>query len=70
MWRIVDGVGYWPTQPRERLELGRKSGRSLRTFGVDVMPLLFYLPIILWMGMLGVTHDEFCVPAKVKAKKR
>lgn len=33
------------------------------------MPMLFYLPIILWMGMWGVAQDEFCAPIKAKAEK-
>lgn len=31
------------------------------------MPMLFYLPIILWMGMFEVVQDELCTPVKVKA---
>jgi len=31
------------------------------------MPLLFYFPFIVWMGMLEVAHDEMRVPVKVSA---
>ena len=31
------------------------------------MPLLFYLPIIIWMGLFEVAQDEMRVPVKVKA---
>jgi len=31
------------------------------------MPLLFYLPLIVWMGLFQVAQDEMRVPAKVKA---
>jgi hypothetical protein len=31
------------------------------------MPLLFYFPFIIWMGMLEIAHDEMRVPIKVKA---
>ena len=31
------------------------------------MPLLFYLPLIIWMGLFEVTQDEMRVPVKVKA---
>jgi hypothetical protein len=30
------------------------------------MPLLFYFPFIVWMGMLEIAHDELRVPVKVK----
>jgi hypothetical protein len=30
------------------------------------MPLLFYLPLIIWMGLFKVAQDEM-VPLKVKA---
>ncbi len=32
------------------------------------MPLLFYFPLIVWMGMLGAMQDEMRVPATVKAR--
>jgi len=31
------------------------------------MPLLFYLPLIIWMGLFEVAQDEMPVPVKVKA---
>ena len=31
------------------------------------MPLLFYFPFIIWMGMLEIAHDEMRVPIKAKA---
>ena len=31
------------------------------------MPLLFYFPFIVWMGMLEIAQDEMRVPLKVKA---
>jgi hypothetical protein len=33
------------------------------------MPLLFYFPLIVWMGMLGALQDEMRVPATVKARR-
>ena len=30
------------------------------------MPLLFYLPLIIWMGLFEVAQDEMRVPVKVK----
>lgn len=33
------------------------------------MPMLFYLPMILWMGMFDVVQNELRAPVKVKAKK-
>jgi hypothetical protein len=31
------------------------------------MPLLFYLPLIIWMGLFEVAQDEMRVPVKVEA---
>ena len=33
------------------------------------MPLLFYFPLIVWMGMLEIMQDEMRVPAKIKARR-
>jgi len=33
------------------------------------MPLLFYFPLIVWMGMLGAMHDEVHAPAVVKVRR-
>jgi hypothetical protein len=33
------------------------------------MPLFFYWPLIVWMGMCGLAHDEWRAPAKIKAKR-
>jgi hypothetical protein len=32
------------------------------------MPLFFYLPMIIWMGLFGVQQDAL-VPVKVKSKR-
>jgi hypothetical protein len=34
------------------------------------MPLLFYLPLIIWMGMIEYVHDEMRAPATVKVRRR
>jgi hypothetical protein len=34
------------------------------------MPLLFYFPLIVWMGMMEIAHDEMRVPLKVKTPVR
>lgn len=34
------------------------------------MPMLFYLPMIFWLGMYGVVQDELCPVADKKAVKR
>ena len=31
------------------------------------MPLLFYLPLIIWMALFEVAQEEMSVPVKVKA---
>jgi hypothetical protein len=31
------------------------------------MPLLFYLPLIIWMGLFEVAQDKMRGPVKVKA---
>jgi hypothetical protein len=32
------------------------------------MPLLFYFPYIVWMGMMQIVQDEMRVPVKIKAR--
>jgi hypothetical protein len=38
----------------------------LRTEREVQMPLLFYFPLIIWMGMVEIMQDELRVPAKAK----
>ena len=33
------------------------------------MPLLFYLPLIIWMGLFEVAKDEVRVPVKVALRE-
>jgi hypothetical protein len=33
------------------------------------MPLFFYFPLIVWMGMYSVAQDELRAPVKIKAKR-
>lgn len=33
------------------------------------MPLLFYFPLIIWMGMLEAMQDEMRVSATVKTRR-
>jgi len=33
------------------------------------MPLLFYFPLIIWMGVLEAMQDEMRVPATTKARR-
>jgi hypothetical protein len=32
------------------------------------MPLLFYFPFIVWMGLMEVAQDEMRVPVRVKTR--
>jgi hypothetical protein len=32
------------------------------------MPLLFYFPLIIWMGMMEIAHDELRVPVNVRTR--
>ena len=32
------------------------------------MPLLFYFPYIIWMGMMQIVQDEMRVSAKIKPR--
>jgi hypothetical protein len=32
------------------------------------MPLLFYFPLIVWMGMMEIVQQEVHTPVKVKAQ--
>jgi hypothetical protein len=34
------------------------------------MPLLFYLPLIIWMGLFEVAQDEMRVPVKVNVLRK
>jgi hypothetical protein len=34
------------------------------------MLLLFYLPLIIWMGLFETAQDEMRVPVKVKALRK
>jgi hypothetical protein len=36
----------------------------------NTMPLLFYLPMIIWLGALGAVQDEMRGPVPVKVKTR
>jgi hypothetical protein len=38
------------------------------TRGTQKMPLLFYFPLIVWMGMMEIAQDEMRVPVRVKAR--
>ncbi len=31
------------------------------------MPLLFYFPLIIWMGVIEIVREEMRIPVKVKA---
>ena len=33
------------------------------------MPLLFYFPMIIWAGLIGVAHDARRPPPNVKARR-
>jgi hypothetical protein len=33
------------------------------------MPLLFYLPVILWLGMFEVAREELRAPVKIKTRE-
>jgi hypothetical protein len=32
------------------------------------MPIFFYLPMILWLGMVEVARDEMRAPVKIKPR--
>ena len=34
------------------------------------MPLLFYFPLIIWMGMMEIAQDEMRVPVNVRRERR
>jgi hypothetical protein len=34
----------------------------------EKMPLLFYFPLIVWMGMMEVVQQEVRAPVKIKAQ--
>jgi hypothetical protein len=51
-------------------QIGARFFSSNRTRGAN-MPLLFYLPLIIWMGLFEAAQDEMRAPVKViKAYRR
>ena len=36
----------------------------------NVVPLLFYLPLIIWMGLFDVARDEMRVPVKANTSRQ
>jgi hypothetical protein len=38
------------------------------TRGTQKMPLLFYFPFIVWMGLMKIAQDEMRVPVRVKTR--
>lgn len=47
-------------------QTGARFFSSNRTRGAN-MPLLFYLPLIIWMGLFKAAQDEMQAPVKVNA---
>jgi hypothetical protein len=33
------------------------------------MPLLFYLPMIVWLGMFEAAQSDMCVPVREKVRR-
>jgi len=33
------------------------------------MPLLFYFPLIMWMGLMEIVQEKMRAPVKVKAQR-
>src|ERR1041385_589563 len=57
------------TRARDRWELFLRCTRFLHELNAEKkMPLFFYLPMIVWMGMVAAARDEMR-PAAVKAKR-
>ena len=50
-------------------QIGARFLSSNRTRGAN-MPLLFYLPLIIWMGLFEAAQDEMRVPVKVNALRK
>jgi len=50
-------------------QIGARFLSSNRTQGAN-MPLLFYLPLIIWMGLFEAAQDEMRAPDKVNALRK
>ena len=61
-----------PHSQHARVIAGTSAGRLALAFRTDArykkMPLLFYFPFIVWMGLLEVAQDEMRVPVTVKTR--
>lgn len=55
-----------------RVNIGTPVGYSRFHFeptrGTQKMPLLFYFPFIVWMGLMEIAQDEMRIPVRVKAR--
>ena len=55
-----------------RVKVGTSTGRLALEFRTDArykkMPLLFYFPFIVWMGMMEIAQDEMRAPVRIKAQ--
>ena len=56
----------WETD-RNGCKAARVSLSDQREAG-NKMPLLFYFPYIIWMGMMQIVQDEMRAPVKIKAR--
>jgi hypothetical protein len=54
-----------------RVNAGTTAGPIALLVGTNArqpkMPLLFYFPFIVWMGMMEIVYDEMRVPVRIKA---
>jgi hypothetical protein len=50
-------------------QIGARFLSSNRTRGANML-LLFYLPLIIWMGLVEAAQDEMRVPVKVNALRK
>ena len=61
-----------PHNQHARVIAGTSAGRLALAVRTDArykkMPLLFYFPFIVWMGLMEVAQDEMRVPVRVKTR--
>jgi hypothetical protein len=61
-----------PGSQHARMNAGTSAGQLALEFRTDArytkMPLLFYFPFIVWMGLMEIAQAEMRAPVRVKAQ--
>jgi hypothetical protein len=70
--QTIDSSGAPMRRKHARVIAGTSAGRLALAVRTDArykkMPLLFYFPFIVWMGLMEVAQDEMRAPVRVKTR--